>query len=81
MIMQSCDVLHQYKVHRYKQNTLINYTSADQEILFEKSNFQYGYERYQLIRHLTAELIPPAPGVNAVHMFGTDINTASNYQY
>ena len=56
-----------------------NYTSADYEILFEKSNFQYGYERYQLIRNLTEDLIPP--GVNTIHMFGTDIDTALHYQY
>ena len=32
------------------------YKSADYQILFEKSNFQYGYERYQLIGNLTADL-------------------------
>ena len=56
-----------------------NYTSADYEILFEKSNFRYGYERYQLIKNLTEDLIPP--GVNTIHMFGTDIDTALYYQY
>ena len=56
-----------------------NYTSADYEILFEKSNFRYGYERYQLIKNLTEEPIPP--GVNTIHMFGTDIDTALYYQY
>ena len=55
------------------------YTSADYEIMFEKSNFQYGYERYQLIGNLTADLVPP--GVDTVHMYGTEVNTGTVFRY
>merc|ERR1712241_1385024 len=56
-----------------------NYTSADYNTLFEKSNFPYGFERYQLIGNLTADLI--APGVDTIHMYGIDVDTATGFKY
>ena len=56
-----------------------NYTSEDYEILFEKSNFQNGYERYQLIGNLTADLIPP--GVDTIHMYGINVDTGTSFRY
>jgi len=56
-----------------------SYTSADYNTLFEKSHFQYGFDRYQLIGNLTADLM--APGVDTIHMYGIDVDTATAFQY
>ena len=56
-----------------------NYTSADYELLFEESNFQNGFERYQLIGNLTADLIPP--GVDTIHMYGINVDTGTSFRY
>ena len=61
------------------QTPVRGYTSADYKILFEKSNFQHGYERYQLIGNLTADLI--SPGVDTIHMYGTGVDTGTSFQY
>ena len=61
------------------QTPVRGYTSADYKILFEKSNFQHGYERYQLIGNLTSDLIPPS--VDTIHMYGTGVDTGTSFQY
>jgi len=58
---------------------LKNYSSYDYEILFSKSNFENGFERYQLIGNLTANLIPP--GVDTVHYYGVDVDTPCAFHY
>ena len=56
-----------------------NYTSADYELLFGLSNFLNGFERYQLIGNLTADLIPP--GVDTIHMYGINVDTGTSFRY
>ena len=47
--------------------------------MFEKSNFQYGFERYQLVANQTANLNPP--GVDTIHLYGTDKDTPTSFLY
>ena len=56
-----------------------NYSAYDYETLFEKSNFQYGFERYQLVANQTANLNPP--GVDTIHLYGTDKDTPTSFLY
>jgi len=55
------------------------YSSNDFEILFEKSGFTHGFERYQLIGNLTANL--PPPGVDTVHLYGINKDTRTAFRY
>ena len=56
-----------------------NYSSYEYESLFEKSNFQHGFERYKLIGNLTADLT--SPGVNTVHLYGINKDTPTYFRY
>ena len=61
------------------QTTNRNYSSYDYQTLFEKSNFQNGYERYQLVSNLTSNL--DAPGVDTTHLYGINTDTPTSFRY
>ena len=56
-----------------------NYSVNDYEVLFQRSNFEHGFERYQLVANQTANLNPP--GVHTVHLYGTDMDTPTFFRY
>ena len=56
-----------------------NYSANDYEVLFQRSNFEHGFERYQLVANQTANLNPP--GVHTVHLYGTDMDTPTFFRY
>ena len=57
-----------------------NYTASDYKILFPLSgDFDLGYERYQLVANLTAELLHP--GVNVHHFYGIGVPTPTAFAY
>ena len=56
-----------------------NYSVYDYETLFQRSNFEYGFERYQLVANQTANLNPP--GVHTVHLYGIDKDTPTFFRY
>ena len=53
-----------------------NYSALQYKTLFKDANITYGYERYQLVRNLTASLIHPL--VDTIHLYGTGIPTAES---
>lgn len=56
-----------------------NYSSFEYETLFEKSNFQHGFERYLLIANLTANL--NSPNVDTIHLYGINKETPTSFRY
>ena len=65
-------------------NTIIytprrNYTSRDYQILFEKSGFLNGFERYNLVSNVTSNLNPP--GVDVIHLYSVNMDTATAFRY
>ena len=56
-----------------------SYCAIDYEVLFQKSNFNHGFQRYQLLANLTSNMI--SPGVPVFHLYGIDVDTPSAFQY
>ena len=60
--------------------TLIkSYSSIKYATLFENSTFRHGFQRYQLIAHLIANLNPP--GVETIHLYGINKDTPTSFRY
>merc|ERR1712136_163114 len=68
----------------WANNTIIytpsrHYTSRDYQILFKKSGFQNGFERYNFVSNITSNLNPP--GVDVIHFYSVNKGTATAFRY